>query len=344
MDASELHFRDPSDFGKYHPTTFSEAVMNLDMNADEPVFTKVKKLGKGQYGKVYLMTHEPSGTKCAVKFVLDDGIKDKEEWSLQSRRLFFREIETQLNLAKRIPGFSTFLGFSLPTSVFEESYPDEDKVALQHYPVLINEYMENGSLADHLETLTPTQRSKILFGVAVQVAYVHTIGVIHRDLKPANILLDANFEPHISDFGSAKLMSECSNQGMTTSVGTLTYCAPEVLKGDYDMKADVWSFGILVLELVTGRPPWGNLTDKKISVQLFAAQGPNFENEPFSDNLQGLLSACFESDPERRPTSKQVVEAMKTFDVVAEGTDMDEYNEFRQKMVDMYGPVLDEQQ
>lgn len=330
-------FKDPSEFGSYRPSTFSEAVVDMSSNGDEPQFKKLKKLGQGTFGKVLLMQHVASGTKCAVKFILDDNIKGDLPWDLNSQRIFFREIETQLALAKIVPEFSTFLGFSLPGE------PDSE---LTKWPTLVSAYMENGALDEKLSVLTPTQKSKILFGVAVQMAYVHHVGVIHRDLKPANILLDDNWEPHISDFGTAKLMASQERMGHTSSVGTVIYSAPEVLQGEaYDAKVDVWSFGILVLQLITGKDPWPRMDQKYINSELMARQAPPID-ESLSDELQGLLAACLAPTPEDRVTFEQIVTAMRTFYVVVEGTDIDEYNAYRERMVNTYQaiiPPLDEE-
>lgn len=326
-----MRFRPPAEFGSYRPSTFSEAIVDMSSNSDEPQFKKLKKLGQGTYGRVLLMQHLASGTKCAVKLILDDNLRHDFPWDLNSKRVFFREIETQLALAKIVPEFSTFLGFSLPGDA------DSD---LTKYPALVNAFMENGALDEKLSVLTPTQKSKILFGVAVQMAYVHHVGVIHRDLKPGNILLDENWEPHISDFGTAKLMASEERMGHTASVGTVIYSAPEVFDGDaYDAKVDVWSFGILVLQLITGKDPWPRMEQRYITSELMARQAPPIDSS-LSDELQGLLTGCLAATPEDRVSFKEIVTAMRNFDVVVEGTDMDEYNAYRERMVNTYQAII----
>lgn len=334
--SGDMTFKNDSEFGSYRPLTFSEAVVEMEQDGGEPVFKKVKKLGQGKFGIVYLMTHIPSGTKCAVKIILENNAKYGYAWDLDSKRLFFREIETQLALAKGVPEFSTFIGFSLPST------QDQKASDFCRYPVLINLFMENGSLEGKIATLTSTQRSKIILGVAVQMAYVHKIGVIHRDLKPENVLLDENFEPHISDFGTAKLMASNEMASHTSSIGTVVYIAPEVMdKEVYNQSADVWSFGILAHQILTGKDPWPVMDTKVIGASLMAKQGPPIDGS-LGDDLQGLVQACLFPDPEERGTFQEIAHVMMEKYIVADGTDIGEYDEYRDRMRAAYHSLFEE--
>ncbi|OEL14892.1 Serine/threonine-protein kinase [Dichanthelium oligosanthes] len=139
--------------------------------------------------------------------------------------------------------------------------------------LLVYEYMALGSLEDHLLQQVPQleqqqvlpwrTRMRIAHGAARGLEYLHDRGVIYRDLKSSNILLDADYSPRLSDFGLAKLLpaasssSSSSSSGSSSSgkvMGTYGYCAPEYLRtGKLSVKADVYSFGVLLLELITGR-------------------------------------------------------------------------------------------
>ncbi|KAL8532319.1 hypothetical protein ACS0TY_008786 [Phlomoides rotata] len=128
--------------------------------------------------------------------------------------------------------------------------------------LLIYEYMENGSLDKYLYgekrgSLTWKQRIDIIFGTAKGIAYLHEhyhITIIHRDIKPSNILLDSQFQPKIADFGLVKLLPENETHLSTGFAGTLGYTAPEYARnGHLSEKVDVYSFGIVVLEIISGR-------------------------------------------------------------------------------------------
>ncbi|THU47018.1 hypothetical protein C4D60_Mb09t11080 [Musa balbisiana] len=137
-------------------------------------------------------------------------------------------------------------------------------VCLEEEKMIVYEYVPNTSLDKFLfdpargEQLTWGIRYKIICGIARGLLYLHEesqLKIIHRDLKACNILLDADMNPKISDFGLAKLFDGEQTQGMTSRVvGTFGYMAPEyVIHGQFSIKSDVFSFGVLVLEILTGR-------------------------------------------------------------------------------------------
>ncbi|XP_047057506.1 G-type lectin S-receptor-like serine/threonine-protein kinase At2g19130 [Lolium rigidum] len=128
--------------------------------------------------------------------------------------------------------------------------------------LLVYEYMPNGSLEVHLfkkksSLLTWNARYQIALGIAKGLAYLHEECedcIIHCDIKPENILLDAELCPKIADFGMAKLLGREFNSALTTVRGTMGYLAPEWISGlPITKKADVYSFGIVLFEIISGR-------------------------------------------------------------------------------------------
>ena len=207
------------------------------------------KIGAGAFGSVY--HGKLSGqlglenTAVAVKKISRDLQKTEEQ--------FNNEVEI-MGLVSH-PNLLTLLAYSCD---------GEDLCLL--YP-----FMENGSVEERLamkieglRPLTPMQRLKIANGSAEGLRYLHnashTKPLVHRDIKTANILLDSSNEPKIGDFGLVRLGSGAEEDGRASTVitqtvtGTSAYMAPEAYKGEVTVKLDVFSFGVVILELLTGLP------------------------------------------------------------------------------------------
>ncbi|XP_021734903.1 G-type lectin S-receptor-like serine/threonine-protein kinase At2g19130 [Chenopodium quinoa] len=198
------------------------------------------KLGRGGFGSVFEGTLD-DGTKVAVKRL--DSLS-------QGRKEFLAEVNT----------FGSVHHFNLVRLL---GFCDDGLNRL-----LVYEYMCNGSLEkwifnqDVSLALTWSVRQKIINGVAAGLEYLHTHckqNVIHFDIKPQNILLDKDFNIKISDFGLAKMVDRDQSQVMTMVRGTPGYMAPEMVTGRaISVKVDVYSFGVLVLEIVCGRKNFGS--------------------------------------------------------------------------------------
>ncbi|XP_042404727.1 probable LRR receptor-like serine/threonine-protein kinase At1g56140 [Zingiber officinale] len=128
--------------------------------------------------------------------------------------------------------------------------------------LLVYEYMTNGSLNRIISgkselCLDWQTRFQIIVGIARGLQYLHedsNLRIVHRDIKASNILLDEKFQPKISDFGLAKFFPEDQTYLSTRFAGTLGYCAPEyAMRGELSAKADIYSFGVIVLEIICCR-------------------------------------------------------------------------------------------
>uniref|UniRef100_A0A453A164 Protein kinase domain-containing protein n=1 Tax=Aegilops tauschii subsp. strangulata TaxID=200361 RepID=A0A453A164_AEGTS len=200
-------------------------------------FADSNKLGDGGFGAVYKGIL-PDGDEIAVKRLLKSSTQGVEE------------LKNELSLVAKLrhKNLVTLLGVCLE----------------QQERLLVYEFVPNRSLdlflfdaEKHVELDWET-RYKIINGVARGLQYLHEdsqLKVVHRDLKASNVLLDMNMNPKISDFGLAKIFGRDQTQGVTNRVvGTYGYMAPEyVMRGNYSVKSDVFSFGVLVLEIVMGR-------------------------------------------------------------------------------------------
>ncbi|URD83759.1 serine threonine-protein kinase [Musa troglodytarum] len=191
-------------------------------------FKEANLIGEGGFGRV-----------LAVKQLKQDGLQGSKEFL----------VEVLMLTVLRHPNLVSLIGYC--------AEGDER--------LLVYEFMPKGSLEDHLFDLSPRKpplewntRIRIALGAAKGLTYLHDDAsppVIYRDMKAANILLDNNFNPKLSDFGLAKLGPVGDKTHVSTRVmGTYGYCAPDyVMSGKLTLKSDIYSFGVLLLELITGR-------------------------------------------------------------------------------------------
>ncbi|KAF8035778.1 hypothetical protein BT93_C1719 [Corymbia citriodora subsp. variegata] len=279
-------------------------------------FSNHNKLGEGGFGPVYMGTL-PCGRKIAAKRL--------SQSSNQGVHEFKNEVELVAKLQHR--NLVRLLGFAMER---EET-------------ILIYEYVPNGSLDQLL--FDPRQsiqldwsaRHKIMVGVARGLLYLHEdsrLRIIHRDLKASNILLDDDMNPKISDFGMARIFGAKQTQGNTNRiVGTYGYMSPEyAMYGQFSVKSDVFSFGVLMLEIITGKKSrcsyisdhdaglldyvwehWrigapSEIVDPALSESIFA-------NEVIRCIHIGLL--CVQNDKEARPAMDTVLLMLNSADFVS---------------------------
>ncbi|KAG9154015.1 hypothetical protein Leryth_000521 [Lithospermum erythrorhizon] len=185
-------------------------------------------------------------------------------------------------------------------------------------------------LGKRSERLDFDARLNIIIGAAKGLAYLHhdcSPRIIHRDIKSSNILLDSNFEARVSDFGLAKLLGDEESHITTIVAGTFGYLAPEYMQsGRATEKTDVYSFGVLVLEIISGkRPTDASFIEKGLNIVgwlnfLVTENRPKEIVDPDSEGVQAetldvLLSLaiqCVSSAPEDRPTMHRVVQRLES--------------------------------
>ncbi|XP_062160650.1 cold-responsive protein kinase 1-like [Alnus glutinosa] len=271
-------------------------------------FHPSNKLGRGGFGTVH---------KGTLKHGIEVAVKKLSAQSKQGLREFMTEIDTISNV--RHPNLIELVGCCV-----EES----DRI-------LVYEYAENNSLDRALLgskcsniKLDWEKRSAICLGTARGLTFLHeelVPHIVHRDIKASNILLDKDLNPKIGDFGLAKLFPDDITHISTRIAGTTGYLAPEyALGGQLTMKADVYSFGVLVLEIISGRSSaranWGGMEKFLLewAWQLYEERrllelvDPEMEGFPEEEVIRYMKVAffCTQAAANRRPLMSQVVEML----------------------------------
>ncbi|KAG4399458.1 hypothetical protein AAZX31_08G232000 [Glycine max] len=287
------------------PYTFSYSELKNATND----FNLENKLGEGGFGPVY-------------KGTLNDGrviaVKQLSVGSHQGKSQFITEIATISAVQHR--NLVKLYGCCIEGSK----------------RLLVYEYLENKSLDQALFgkclTLNWSTRYDICLGVARGLTYLHEesrLRIVHRDVKASNILLDYELIPKISDFGLAKLYDDKKTHISTGVAGTIGYLAPEyAMRGHLTEKADVFSFGVVALELVSGRPnsdsslegekvyllEWAwQLHEKNCIIDLVDDRLSEF-NEEEVKRVVGIALLCTQTSPTLRPSMSRVV-AMLSGDI-----------------------------
>lgn len=196
------------------------------------------------------------------------------------------------------------------------------------YPCLVYAYMSSGSLLDRLACLEGTpalswyKRCLIAVGTARGLEYLHKNHHIHRDVKSGNILLDDKLVPKISDFGLTRASATRSSSTVMTEriVGTTAYMAPEALRGEITPKSDVFSFGVVLLEILSGLPPVdenrdpqflmemkSEIEEEELTLEDFVDKKIRDLEMPQVERTFSLACNCLSDRKNKRPVMKEVM-------------------------------------
>ncbi|CAI0381316.1 unnamed protein product [Linum tenue] len=179
---------------------------------------------------------------------------------------------------------------------------------------IVTEFMARGSIYDFLHKQNGVFKLPSLIKVAIDVSkgmnYLHQNSIIHRDLKTANLLMDENEVVKVADFGVARVQTQSGV--MTAETGTYRWMAPEVIEHKpYDHKADVFSFGIVLWELLTGELPYAYLTPLQAAVGVVQkCLRPTIPKQT-QPRLAELLEKCWKQDPTQRPSFCEIIDILQ---------------------------------
>ncbi|XWS45615.1 hypothetical protein CRYUN_Cryun15aG0151700 [Craigia yunnanensis] len=179
---------------------------------------------------------------------------------------------------------------------------------------IVTEFMARGSIYDYLHKQRGVFKLPSLLKVAIDVSkgmnYLHQNNIIHRDLKTANLLMDENQVVKVADFGVARVQSQSGV--MTAETGTYRWMAPEVIEHKpYDHKADVFSFGIALWELLTGELPYAFLTPLQAAVGVVQKSLRPTIPKHTHPRLGELLERCWLQDPTQRPNFSEIIDILQ---------------------------------
>ncbi|KAG9441396.1 hypothetical protein H6P81_017250 [Aristolochia fimbriata] len=289
--------------------TFRELVAASNNFADD------RLLGRGGFGRVYKGRLKITKQVVAIKQFINE------------EKLVFL-VEVLMHGLLHHPHIVEFIGYC----------------ADGNQMLVVHEYMPFGSLEDHLHDLPSGKnhldwntRMKIAAGVAKGLEFLHdktNPPVIFRALKSSNILLGEDYNPKLSDFGIATLGPIGARSVSRRVIGTQGYCAPEyLLSGELSLKSDIYNFGVVLLEIITGRKAFDNSEDA-VAPSLVAWARPLFEDqrrlEQMADPVlqgqypkKGFLQAvavaavCLQEQPAARPAIADVVTAL-TYNIASQ--------------------------
>uniref|UniRef100_A0A3B3U3Q6 Mitogen-activated protein kinase kinase kinase 3 n=1 Tax=Poecilia latipinna TaxID=48699 RepID=A0A3B3U3Q6_9TELE len=252
-----------------------------------------KLLGQGAFGQVYLCYDVDTGRELAAKQVQFD--PDSPETSKEVSAL---ECEIQLLKNLHHERIVQYYG----------CLRDHNEKTL----TIFMEYMPGGSVKDQLKAygaLTENVTRKYTRQILEGMSYLHSNMIVHRDIKGANILRDSAGNVKLGDFGASKrLQTICmSGTGMRSVTGTPYWMSPEVISGEgYGRKADVWSLGCTVVEMLTEKPPWAEF-EAMAAIFKIATQPTNPLLPPRASDQARDFIRCIFVEAKHRPSAEELL-------------------------------------
>jgi len=245
------------------------------------------QIGEGGVGTVYKVTHTMSGMIAAAKVIDVTNKSDLEEFV----------IEVDALVMVQHPGVVKL----------HAAYYHADKLWM------IIDFCSGGAFDDiYLERdegLSEPELRCIACQLAKALQHIHAQGLFHRDVKGGNLLLEQNGSVKLTDFGSCSL-NNIPGRKRDTFVGSPYWMAPEVIacetanrKNAYDERADIWSFGITLIELADTNPPYQELHPMRALLKIVKAEPPSLEDpHKWSEDFYEFLDLCLKKEPDERPT------------------------------------------
>jgi len=255
----------------------------------------IERIGEGGMAYVYRAEDKTLGRTVALKMIRTDEIPPSQLERILQR---FQREARNLAVLSDVPGVVTLLDYGIHNNM----------------PYLVMTYMPGGTLKDKLGAPIPIEEAvSMLQPIIEALIYVHEMDIIHRDIKPSNLLIDRFGRLALADFGIAKAfdMGDHTLTGTGLGVGTAAYMAPEQWRGQSGKQSDIYSLGVVLYEMLTGRKPFEGETASDVFLKVMTEPLPDpREFVPgLSPQVFTLLQRMLNKDLDKRiPT----VEAMQT--------------------------------
>ena len=274
---------------------FQESLITQNFGNPDKYYKKIRNLGSGSYGTVYLAKNVLKDNLVAIKVIE----------KVPSNIIDDMEIKNEINILKSL---------SHPNIVKIYEFFD---TAVDYY--IVTEYCKKGELFDYINNKYSERQLAVLFyQVFSGLCYLHEKKILHRDLKLENLMIseiekDINtgeeyFWMKIIDFGTAKIFERKKKE--KEIIGSSYYIAPEVLKKNYNEKCDTWSVGVILYMTLTGVPPFDGETDEdiihRIKIGKYSKTNKRFlEHSP---EVIDLVNSLLERNIDKRLSAKQALE------------------------------------
>ncbi|CAF3507327.1 unnamed protein product [Rotaria socialis] len=252
-----------------------------------------RQLGQGAFGKVYLCYDVDTGSELAIKQISIRGLNSETTQEVKI-------LECEINIFKQL---------------------DHERIVRYHgalrtdeFLQIFMEFMAGGSVREQIlnygaltEQLTKKYTRQILEGLV----YLHENHFVHRDIKCANILRDVSGNIKLSDFGTSRRLIAITNQNQPDSgtIGTAHWTAPEIIRGSiFGRKADIWSLGCTIVEMLTTGPPWQNLQPIAAIFHIATCEKPEYKLPSNVSSLaKEFIDMCLTKDYNQRPTAVDLI-------------------------------------
>ncbi|KAF9461332.1 kinase-like domain-containing protein [Collybia nuda] len=246
------------------------------------LYKRLETVGKGAYGSVHKGQHIPTGNVVALKIINLD-TSDDDVGDIQREVALLTQLRDAPNITK-----------------YYGCHMDGPRVWI------VMEFAQGGSVLSLMKAskdgcLEEKYVSVVIREVLVGLSYLHKVPVIHRDMKAANILVTASGKVMICDFGVSALLATTSSK-RNTLTGTPYWMAPEVVQSlpAYDTKADIWSLGIMIYEMIKGSPPHSNMDKFKVMDLIPRAKPPRLLESEGGKDMRDFMALCLRESPNER--------------------------------------------
>ena len=258
----------------------------------EKIYIKTKMLGSGAFGEVWLVHHKDLDRDFAMKMIKKRKNKSNDE----------REILNEIEILKKLdhPKILKVIDFY---STLKKYY-------------IITEYCPEGELFNEIIKIgkfDEGQSAFIINQILKAIVYCHKMNIIHRDIKPENIMItnrekNGCLQVKLIDFGTAKIFEKGHQENKY--VGSSYYMAPEIIKRNYDEKCDLWSIGVILYILLTGRPPFDGNDDEEIleNVKKGVYDKWAYPFPLLSAHAKDLINKLLQYDPKKRLNAEQALD------------------------------------